>query len=257
MPVTRPPQNREMSKTLWAPVQPVWRHPEFVRGAREMMSAAMGIGAWGLVTGMAMSKSGSGVPLSVMMSLLVFAGSAQLASLPLIASGAPAWLVLATSFCVNLRFIIFSAQWRPYFSGLPRVRRVVLAYFAGDLNYVVFIRRFPRPEPSPGQLPYFLGGAAVNWPAWQVPSLVGIFAADRIPTEWGIGFAGTLALLGVICSMVADRATWVAAVVAGCAAVAAYALPLRLNILVAIAVAVAVGLLVERSRQHLPPEGGR
>lgn len=225
----------------------MWRHPEFRRGAREMVSTSMGIGAWGLVTGVAMVKSGLGVPLSVLMSLIVFAGSSQLAALPLIASGAPIWVVWATSFCVNLRFIIFSAQWRPYFGHFRRGKRLALSYFTADLNYVIFMRRFPTPRPSPEQVPYFLGGVAVNWTAWQVPSMVGILAADRIPTEWGIGFAGTLALLGLIYSMVSDKATWVAAAVAGCAAVAAYALPLKLNILVAIAAAVAIGLLMDHT----------
>jgi len=246
-----------MTELSAAPTLTVWRHPEFARGARAMVPTAMGIAAWGLVTGVAMTKSGLGVGLSVFMSLLVFAGSAQLASLPLIASGAPVWVVLATSFCVNLRFIIFSAQWRPYFAPLPRFKRLVLGYFSGDLNYVIFMRRFPKPEPAPEQVPYFLGGVAVNWFSWQLPSLVGIFAADRIPTEWGIGFAGTLALLGLTYSMLSDRATWVSAAVAGCAAVAAYALPLKLNILVAIAAAVAMGLVMERAGLGAKPAGGR
>jgi len=230
-----------------APAQPVWRHPEFRRGAQDMVSTAMGIAAWGLVTGVAMTKSGLGVPLSVAMSLLVFAGSSQLASLPLIASGAPIWVVWATAFCVNLRFIIFSAQWRPYFGHITRARRVALGYFTADLNYVIFMQRFPRPVPAPEQVPYYLGGVVVNWCAWQVPSMIGIFAADSIPTEWGIGFAGTLALLGLIYSMLSDRATWIAAAVAGCAAVAAYGLPLKLNILVAVAAAVAMGLVLDHT----------
>lgn len=242
-----------MSEFSPALARPVWRHPEFARGAREMVPTAMGIAAWGLVTGVAMTKSGLGVGLSVLMSLLVFAGSSQLASLPLIASGAPMWVVLATAFCVNLRFIIFSAQWRPYFTPFSRLKRLVLAYFTADLNYVIFMRRFPKPEPAPEQVPYFMGGVAVNWPAWQVPSMIGIFAADRIPTEWGIGFAGTLALLGLIYSMLSDRATWVSAAVAGGAAVAAYALPLKLNILVAIAAAVVVGLVMDHTARALEP----
>jgi predicted branched-subunit amino acid permease len=236
-----------MSELSSALHRPVWRHPEFARGAREMVPTAMGIAGWGLVTGVAMTKSGLGAGLSVLMSLLVFAGSSQLASLPLIASGAPMWVVLATAFCVNLRFIIFSAQWRPYFCGFSRARRLTLAYFTADLNYVIFMRRFPKPEPSHEQVPYFLGGVAVNWFAWQLPSVVGILAADRIPAEWGFGFAGTLALLGLVYSMLSDKATWVAAAVAGCAAVAAYALPLKLNILVAIAAAVAIGLLMDHT----------
>ena len=97
---------------------PLWRHPEFARGAREMTGTALGIGAWGLLTGIAMAKSELALPLCVLMSLIVFAGSAQLAALPLLAGGAPLWLIWATALCVNLRFVIFSAGWRRYFGGL-------------------------------------------------------------------------------------------------------------------------------------------
>jgi len=230
----------------------IWRHPEFKRGAQEMTSVALGIAAWGLVTGVAMANSGLGIGLSLLMSLLVFAGSAQLAALPLIAAGAPAWVVWATAFCVNLRFIIFSAQWRPYFAHLPRRARIALSYFTADLNYVVFMRRFPEPRPSSEHLPYFLGGILVNWFAWQVPSIAGLMLGDAIPTEWGFGFAGTLALLGLTCSLLSDRATWVAAAVAGAAAIAAYAMPLRLNIVVAIASAVTIGLVLDHTSARLP-----
>ena len=109
------------------------------------------------------------------------------------------------------------------------------------------MRRFPDPKPSPEQAPYFWGGSITNWIAWQVPSMVGIFFGEAIPTQWGIGFAGTLALIGLMCSLLADKASVVAAAVAGCAAVAAYALPLKLNIVVAIAAAVAIGLLIDHT----------
>jgi predicted branched-subunit amino acid permease len=227
----------------------VWKHPEFARGAREMVGTALGIGAWGLVTGVAMAKSGVPLPLAILMSLIVFAGSAQLATLPLLASGAPLWVIWATALCVNLRFVIFSAGWRHWFAPLPRGQRLRMAYFAADLNYVLFQRRFPQMKPAPAeQVPYFWGGVACNWTAWQVPSLAGLLLGERIPTAWGLGFAGTLALLGITYTMLHDRSTWVAAAVAACAAVAAYALPLKLNILVAIAAAVAMGLLIERAK---------
>jgi predicted branched-subunit amino acid permease len=194
--------------------RPLWRHPEFARGAREMVGTALGIAAWALVTGVAMAQSGLPMPVLVLMSLIVFAGSAQLAALPLLAGGAPLWVVWATAACVNLRFVIFSAGWRPYFAHLPRAHRVRLAYFTADLNYVLFMRRFPEPRPAPEQLPYFWGGVVCNWLAWQVPSLIGLGFADRIPTAWGLGFAGTLALLGITLSLLNDRATWIAAAVA-------------------------------------------
>ena len=36
----------------------------------------LGVGAWGLVTGVAMVKAGMSVPLAIFMSLTVYAGSA-------------------------------------------------------------------------------------------------------------------------------------------------------------------------------------
>lgn len=225
-----------------------WRHPEYRRGAREMVGISLGIAAWGLVTGVAMIKSGMGLGLALMMSLMVFAGTAQLAAVPLIAAGAPMWVVWATALCLNLRFVIFSAQWRPYFKHLPRKQRALLAYFTADLNYVLFMRRFPEGKPSPEQLPYFWGGVSVNAGSWHVSSLLGIFLGNHVPTEWGLGFAGTMALLGMTYSLLSDRATWLPAVIAGAAAVAAFALPLKLNMLVAIAAAVAMGMVIDHSK---------
>jgi len=220
-----------------------------------MVGASIGIAAWGLITGVAMGKTGLPLPLMVLMSLVVFAGSAQLAVLPLLTSGAPAWVVWATALCVNMRFMIFSAQWRPYFIGYPLRLRLFLAHFTADLNYVIFMRRFPDPKPAPEQLPYFWGGVACNWTAWQVPSMVGLFLSNAVPVEWGFGFAGTLALMGVGASLLTSRATAVAGGVAACAAVAAFALPFKLNIVAAIAAAVAMGLLIDhsRSRSGNPP----
>ena len=193
-----------------------------------------------------MIKSGLTVPLAVLMSLAVYAGSAQLAALPLMAAGAPLWVVWATAFCMNLRFVIFSAHWRKYFGHLPRAKRLALTYVAADLNYVLFVRRFPEPKPAPGQIPYYLGSVCCSWVTWEVPSLIGIALADRVPTDWGLGFAGVLALLGLAYSTLSGRNTWIASGLAAATAVAAFDLPLRLNIVVAIAAGVTVGMLLDR-----------
>ena len=221
------------------------RHPQFAAGAKDMSGVSLGIAAWGLVTGVAMVKSGLSVPLALFMSLAVFAGSAQLAAIPLIAVGAPMWVIWATALCVNLRFVIFSAQWRPFFMRFPLRKRLVLGYFTADLTYVLFMKRYQEARDDEGQIEYFLGGTSLNWVAWQVPSIIGILLADVVPTQWGLGFAGVLALLGLTYSMLSDRATAFAAVVAGAAAVAAFALPFRLHIVVAIAAAVCVGLMID------------
>lgn len=206
---------------------------------------SLGIAAWGLVTGVAMVKSGLSVTLALLMSFTVFAGSSQLAALPLMAVGAPMWVIWATALCVNLRFVIFSAQWRPYLMRFPFAQRLAIGYFAADLNYVMFMRRYPDPAETHGAIEYYAGGVATTWCSWQFTSVLGIVLAEAIPTQWSLGFAGTLALLGLTYSLLSDRITLVAALVAGAAAVAAFALPLKLNIVVAIAAAVCVGLMMD------------
>jgi len=222
-----------------------WRHPQYQAGVKDIAGISLGVAAWGLVTGVAMVKSGLSVPLALLMNLVVYAGSAQLATVPLIVMNAPMWVIWATALCVNLRFVIFSAQWRPYFKHRPRGERAFLGYISGDLTYVLFMKRFAEPREDEGQIEYFLGASSLNWMAWQVPSIIGIVLADVVPTQWGLGFAGVLALLGLTYSLVSDRATLFAAVIAGCAAVAAFALPFRLHIVVAIAAAVCVGLMID------------
>lgn len=229
------------------------RHTEFWDGIRDQGSVAMGIAAWGLMTGVAMVQSGLSVLEALLMTLIVYAGSAQLAAVPMIAAGAPLWVILAAAFCVNLRFVVFSAHLRPYLMHLPRWQRLATGYVTGDLSYVFFARRYPHPGQTPDELArqqaYLAGNCAVNYLAWMTASVIGIALANAIPAEWGLGFAGILALLGVLSSLASSPLRIVSAGVAGAAAVVAWALPLKLNILVAIACAVALCLLLEK----IPP----
>ena len=228
-----------------------YRHPEFRQGLRDQFAVAPGIAAWGLMTGVAMVKSGLSTVEALLMSVLVFAGSAQLAALPLISSGAPMWVILATAFCVNLRFVVFSAHMRPYVMHLPLSQRLVCGYLTGDLSYVLFVKRFPKHGGDAAQLraqqAYLAGNCGLNWLAWVGASVIGVLLSSLVPTSWGLGFAGILALIGISCSLASSRLRVVAAGVAATAAVAAFALPLKLNILVAIAAAVAMCLMLEKT----------
>jgi len=201
------------------------------------------------MTGVAMVKSGMSTFEALLMTLTVFAGSSQLAAIPLLAAGAPMWVILATACCVNLRFVVFSAHMRPFVMHLPLWQRLVTGYLTADLSYVQFIQRFPHvgadADHRLAQQAYLAGNCGANWSSWMACSVLGVLLANFIPTQWGLSFAGILALLGVLCSLASSRLRWVSAGVAGAAAVAAFALPFKLNILVAIAAAVALCLTLE------------
>lgn len=234
------------------------QHPAYRQGGKDMFAVAPGIAAWGLMTGVAMVKSGLTLPEALFMALAVFAGSSQLAAIPLLLADAPMWVVLATALCVNLRFVVFSAHMRPYMMHLPLRQRMALGYLTGDLTYILFVQRYPQPGETAAerteQMAYLLGNAGVNWLSWTSCSVLGVVLAHWIPSAWGLGFAGVLALVGMACSLATNRLRCVSAVVAAITGVWAYALPLKLHIVTAIAVAVALCLVLEEGLARAQPK---
>ena len=231
------------------------RNPAYRQGFMEMLTVAPGIAAWGLMTGVAMAKSGMSTPDVLAMAILVFAGSAQLAAIPLLGAGAPLWVILATAFCVNLRFLVFSAHLRTYLMHLPRRQRLAVGYFVADLTYVLFIKRYPVPgtteQERADQMAYLAGNATINWLSWTGCSVLGVVLANYIPAAWGLSFAGVLALTGILCSLATSRMRVLSALMGAVVAIMAYALPLKLNILVAIAVSVVLCSVVD---SYLAPD---
>jgi predicted branched-subunit amino acid permease len=227
-----------------------YRHPAFMEAVRDVAPQAPGVAAWGLMTGVAMVNSGLSVFESIAMTLFVYAGSSQLAALPLIAAGAPAWVIVATGFCVNLRFMVFSLHLRKYLMHLPRLERMVHGYLTADISYVLFTRRFANPSEDPAdqlaQAASLAGNTCTMWVSWISASFAGIFLANMIPTSWGLGFAGTLCLVGILCSLASTHMRIFAAGVAAVTAIAAYHLPLKLNIILAIGVALVLSMSLER-----------
>ncbi|MDP9108152.1 MAG: AzlC family ABC transporter permease [Pseudomonadota bacterium] len=224
----------------------------FLEGFRASAATMPGIFAWGMVSGMAMVKSGLTLWQALGMTLIVFAGSAQLAALPLIASDAPAWVVFVTALVVNLRFVIFGAAIAPHFAHLPWRQRLWYGYFNADITMGIFPRRFgPQTIGDPrGKVGFYTGICYPNWCAWQSGGVAGILLASQIPESWGIGFAGTLALLAILVPLTINLAALGGVAVAGAVAIAAANFPYRLGLLVAViagmAVAMAIDVMIDR-----------
>jgi predicted branched-subunit amino acid permease len=239
-----PPQaaNSRCHPEFDQPNQDAWRE-----GYQAGLPTLFGIAAWGMVVGIAMVKTGLSVLQASGMTLLVFAGSAQLASLPLILAHAPIWVIFATALVVNLRFVIFAALLAPHFAHLPWRQRFFLGYISGDMTVALFLQRFPSPAPVVGKLSYLKGLMYPNWVAWQVGSLAGIFVGSAIPAEWGLGFAGTLAILCITVPLVINSAALCGVLVAGAVAVLAYPLPYKLGLLLAVVVGMLAAMTVEET----------
>jgi predicted branched-subunit amino acid permease len=226
------------------------RRAAFRAGQRAILQSLPGAAAWGLVSGVAMVKGGLSPPWAAMMSLLVYAGSAQLAALPLIATGMPLSVIVATGLITNLRFVIYSAALRPYFADQSLRKRAAIGFFMTDFTFTLFMR-----SAQEGTLPerhrdaWFAGVCSNNWTTWQVCAMSGIVAASYVPTQWGLEFTGTLALVALVGPSLITRPAIVGAVAASIVALLTHGLPYRLGLFCAAIAGIAAATIADGWRR--------
>lgn len=230
-------------------MSPVSSPTGFLAGARAgltaFMPASVGLIPWALVVGMAMISAGF-TPLEAMgMNIIVFAGTAQLGTLPLIADHAPLWLIVATALALNLRFVIFSAGIAPGFRGMNRSARWLCGHLLTDGTFAVCYDKMMQVDDARWRFGYFVAPGLWSWLLWQSFALAGIFAAGVIPKTWSLEFMATIALIVLLVPMAKSRPMLVAALVGGTSATLLRGMPLRLGVVTAICLGIAAGFAAE------------
>jgi predicted branched-subunit amino acid permease len=221
----------------------------FKRGAREgfrlFLPMSVGLVPWAIVTGIAMRSIGLSPVEAMGMNLIVYAGTAQLGTLPLIASGAPLWLIALTALVLNLRFVIFSAALAPAFHGKPWSQRVLSSYLLVDGLFVLCADRLMRADDPHWRWGFYFAPGAWCWCIWQTGALVGMLGADFFPTDWSLEFMTTIALMVMLVPIVKERPMLVAGVAGGLGAVLMRGLPLKLGVIAGIAIGIVAGFAAE------------
>ena len=225
---------------------------EFLAGCRDELPLLFGVVPFGMIYGLFALDAGLGHVTAQAMSSVVFAGSAQLVATQLVRESAPALVLVATIFVVNLRHALYSASVAPYVKHLGLRWKLGLAYLLTDEAYAVAGSRYARDggtrDPSPYRHWYFLGAGITLWASWQLSTAAGVFLGARIPHRWSLDFTLALTFIAIVFPTLKDLATTAAALTAGALAVLAFGLPYKLGLIVAAAAGIAAGLVVERWR---------
>lgn len=223
------------------------RRRAFLEGVRAISPGLVALAIWGVVTGVAMVKSGLTVTAAIVMSLLVYAGSAQLTAIPLLVVGAPLWLIFGAGIIVNLRFLIFGAALQPYFKHMSWPKRLMLGFMNVDIVFVIFMGRFGS-APQRGsteQLWFFIGATIPCWVMWQLTSFIGITLSGSVPSSWSLEFAAVLALMALMLPLIKTRPAMVSVLAAGVTAWLTQPWPLRIGLVASTVVGIAAGMWAE------------
>lgn len=225
---------------------------EFIYGVRDELPILLGVVPFGMIYGVLALSVGLPAGVAQAMSAVVFAGSAQLLAVKLIGSGAPAPVVILTTFVVNLRHALYSASVAPRLKRLSPLWKGLLAYLLTDEAYAVTITHYNASssasqhlEAAPHQHWYFLGAGLALWGSWQISTAVGIFLGTQVPSSWSLDFTLALTFIALVVPNIKDRPSALAALSAGVTAVLAYGLPYKLGLVAAALVGIVAGLWSE------------
>ncbi len=212
---------------------------EFLAGMKAELPILIGVIPFGMIYGVLALSAGIPPLPAQAMSMIVFAGSAQILVTQLVNTGAP-WVVVVLSVAVvNLRHALYSASIAPFLKRLNPAWKCLLAYLLTDEAYAVSIIQYQKEAEessvshSGNQHWFFLGAGLALWASWQASTAVGILLGAVIPSNWSLDFTLALTFIALVVPSLKDPASLAAALIAGIVAILGHAWPYKLGLLLA------------------------
>lgn len=153
------------------------RHHEgrsFVRGIRLGLPIVLGYLPVGFAFGVLAVQAGLTPVAAGLMSLLVYAGSAQLIAAGLLLSGSSAAGIIMTTFIVNLRHLLMSAAVAPYLKTWSKPLQAWFSFELTDEAFAANMGRFAaQADPAAIDRAETLGLNAIAHLAWIAGGILG------------------------------------------------------------------------------------
>jgi len=228
------------------------RRAHLMAGARAMAPWLLGVAPFGLVIGISAAQADIPTFAGWLTGPLVFAGSAQVATIQLLDDGASPLVVIAAALAINLRLVLYSATMAPHWHGTSRRWQALAGYLLVDPTLAVGVDGYERAQhPTHGHLRY-LGAGVALWVTWLGAIAVGATAGASLPSGLHLEMVIPLFLIGELVPRLGDRTARRAALAAAVLAIATQGVPLHLGALLAILGGLAVALATEPRAQEVP-----
>ena len=185
-------------------------------------------------------------PLQIgLMSIMVFAGSAQFIGVAMLAGGASAPAIIATTFVVNLRHVLMSSAFAVHLGSARRWLLALYAYGVTDESFAVNMPRFN--EGSWGLSRALVVNHAANL-TWFMSTVAGGIGGRFIPEgAFGIDYALIAMFICLLIYQIKHLIHLLTAAVAGLTAVGlALMIPGNTHIVIASVFAATMGVIIRR-----------
>jgi len=217
-----------------------------MNGVRQALPIVLGYIPVGFAYGVLAQKSGLGIVNAVGMSLIVFAGSAQLIGAGLFGAGAAPLAIILTTFVVNLRHLLMSAALAPKLRGWKKWQIALFGYELTDETFALHSMRMAGTSPP---LAETFGVNFTAQSSWVLGSLIGYLAGGQIADvrPVGLDYALPAMFIALLVPQVVKPVYLVVAVLSGAVSVSLCLLGFsQSHVIAATVVSSTVGLGVEQ-----------
>ncbi|MBF0788063.1 MULTISPECIES: AzlC family ABC transporter permease [unclassified Streptococcus] len=166
-------------------------------GAIAAIPTVLGYASIGLACGIVSVNSGVSALEMGLMSLLVYAGSAQFVMCAMLLAGAPLVSMAVTIFFVNLRHFLLSLHATTIFQGNRLASNLFIGSFLTDESYGVLLRK--QLETSDVSPYWMYGNNMASYASWFVFTVLGNLIGGFIPQpeQLGLDFALVAMFVGI------------------------------------------------------------
>lgn len=227
-----------------APFAPPTEHRRhhLLAGARAMAPWLLGIVPFGLVIGVGAARADVSTFAGWLGAPLIFGGSAQVATIQLLDSGAAAGVVVVAALAVNLRLVLYSATMASHWRGAPRWWQALAAALLVDPSLSVGVDGYERAATARHGHLHYMGGAVTLLAAWVTAITIGATLGTALPAGLQLDLVIPLFLIGEVVPRLTTPAVRRSVAVAAALGVVATWAPLHLGSLIAIGGGLVVAL---------------
>ncbi|MFX3623532.1 MAG: AzlC family ABC transporter permease [Ectobacillus sp.] len=231
--------------------QEVTNKEAFINGVKACLPTVLGYLSIGFAAGVLEKAAGFTVLEIALLSLLLYAGSAQFIAAGMFAAGAPAIAIIITVFFVNIRHLLMSAALSPYFRHLSSLKNIATGLLLTDETFGVAISELAKKKRA--NFYWMLGLNMTAHANWIFANIAGALLGQWIsnPEAFGLDFALTAMFIGLFVLQTITRRKFKSDMIVTIAAVAitvtaGQIISGNVAVLFAIIGAATVGVLVER-----------
>ena len=220
---------------------------EFTRGAIDTIPLIVGAIPFGIIYGTLSQSSDLSIYGALALSSIVFAGSSQFVALGLIASGSSTFIIIATTFLINLRHLLYSFSLRQHLSHLPQKWKILLSFGLTDETFAVTFKHYSDNSSQNIKHWYFLGSFIFFYLNWQICTITGIIFGSSFPEikNWGLEFAMSATFIGIVIPYLKSKPMIVTAIASSTLVLILKDLPNNLGLIISSIIGISVGVLLE------------